>query len=127
MPQESPFSSYDIRRGQSRGASKSWWPFSMKPKQDESGEISNETVVGKFKGIVTVQSEEDLKNYKEVKNELSKELFRAVSNAAIKITGKPLIMDLSKLETAEGRMKFESQLDDISLGHLQICRHISEL
>jgi hypothetical protein len=36
-------------------------------------------------------------------------------------------MDLSKLETAEGRMKFESQLDDIGLGHLQICRHISEL
>jgi hypothetical protein len=57
MPVESPFSSYNIMRGQSRGASKSWWPFGAQQKQDESGEVTDESVVGKFKGVVTVQSE----------------------------------------------------------------------
>lgn len=56
MAKETPFSSFDIMRGQSRGASKTWWPFGMKPKQDEAGQITTEMVVGKFKGIVTVQS-----------------------------------------------------------------------
>ena len=65
MPVESPFASFDIMRGQSRGASKSWWPFAAKPKEDDSGEVTNEHSVGKFKGIVTVQSEDDLAAYKD--------------------------------------------------------------
>jgi hypothetical protein len=55
MPKESPFNSYDIIRGRTRGNSNPWWVF-KKAKQDEAGEISNETVVGKFKGVITVQS-----------------------------------------------------------------------
>jgi hypothetical protein len=35
----------------------------MEPKYDESGEITTEIVVGKFKGIVTVQSEKAQKEY----------------------------------------------------------------
>ncbi len=53
MPKESPFNSYDIIRGRTRGNSNPWWVF-KKAKQDEAGEISNETVVGKFKGVITV-------------------------------------------------------------------------
>jgi hypothetical protein len=54
MPKETPFASFDIMRGQSRGASKNWWSFGMKQKQDDAGQITTEMVVGKFKGIVTV-------------------------------------------------------------------------
>lgn len=46
-------------RGQSRGGKKSWWPFGNVQKEDDSGEVSDERSVGKFKGIVTVQSEDD--------------------------------------------------------------------
>lgn len=53
MPVSTPFESFEIKRGQSRGASKSWFSFGAQ-KQDESGEVSDEQVVGKFKGVVTV-------------------------------------------------------------------------
>jgi hypothetical protein len=54
MPVESPFASFGIMRGQSRGASKQWWNFGGAQRQDDSGEPTTETCVGKFKGIVTV-------------------------------------------------------------------------
>lgn len=53
-------------RGQTRGASKGWWPFA-KHKEDDSGEVSTEQIVGKFKGLIEVYSEEDLKEYNEYK------------------------------------------------------------
>ena len=54
MPKPTPFETYNLMRGQSRGAKKSLWPFGKAQKTDESGSISTEQVVGKFKGIVTV-------------------------------------------------------------------------
>lgn len=60
MPQKSPFDSYDIKRGQTRGAH-SWFSFN-KGKHDESGEESTEKVVGQFKGVVTVDSEKECKD-----------------------------------------------------------------
>ena len=56
MPKESPFNSYDIVRGRSRGFQNPLWRLTKKMKQDHSGEISTETVVGKFKGLIQVQS-----------------------------------------------------------------------
>lgn len=53
MPVPTPFHQYLIKRGQSRGASKGWFSF-KDHKEDESGEVSTEQVVGKFKGIVEV-------------------------------------------------------------------------
>lgn len=69
MPIPTPFHTFDIKRGQSRGASKGLLGglFGGAKKTDESGETSTEQVVGKFKGIVTVESEEDKKNYQERK------------------------------------------------------------
>jgi hypothetical protein len=51
MPIPTPFATYDLKRGQSRGASKSLFSFA---KTDESGAASDEQVVGRFKGVVTV-------------------------------------------------------------------------
>jgi hypothetical protein len=56
MPVASPFDQYDIKKGQSRGASKGFFGFGAK-KEDDSGATTTEQVVGRFKGIVTVQSE----------------------------------------------------------------------
>jgi hypothetical protein len=67
MPKESPFNSYDIVRGRSRGFQNPLWRLTKKMKQDHSGEVSTETVVGKFKGLIQVQSVQDLEEYKETK------------------------------------------------------------
>ena len=56
MPKESPFNSYDIVRGRSRGFQNPLWRLTKKMKQDHSGEVSTETVVGKFKGLIQVQA-----------------------------------------------------------------------
>jgi hypothetical protein len=37
------------------------------------------------------------------------------------------MLDISKLETSEGRMKLESSLEDLGLGNFTICKHIAEL
>jgi hypothetical protein len=37
MPIATPFHTYEIKKGQSRGASKGWWPFAGAGKTDESG------------------------------------------------------------------------------------------
>ncbi len=63
MPVPSPFETFDLKRGQSRGASKGFWPFGGGAKTDASGEASTEQVVGIFKGIVTVQTAEDREEY----------------------------------------------------------------
>ena len=89
MPKQSPFSSFDIMRGQSRGASKSWWPFGMKPKQDDAGQVTTEMVVGKFKGIVTVQSKQAMRDYNKARDDLLNELKVALNEAALKISSKP--------------------------------------
>jgi hypothetical protein len=59
MPVPTPFNQFDIKRGQSRGASKGLLGglFGSAPKTDDSGAVSTEQIVGRFKGIVTVESE----------------------------------------------------------------------
>jgi hypothetical protein len=111
MPVVSPFSSYEIKRGQSRGASNGWWPFGNNKKQDESGEVTNEQCVGKFKGLVTVQSEDDQKAYKDMKTRLVHDLKTKLNQLSLKKTNKVLEMRLDKLATSEGRAKFDVDLE----------------
>lgn len=55
MPVVSPFDTFELKRGQSRGAAKGGlFGFGKQHKTDESGEVSTEQVVGLFKGTVTV-------------------------------------------------------------------------
>lgn len=63
--------------------------------------------MGKFKGIVMVQSEEDQKKYMQEKLQLFESLKEKLDELSKKRTGKELILDLDKLETSEGRGKFE--------------------
>lgn len=102
MPNPSPFTSYEIKKGQSRGASKGWLPFGSS-KQDESGSISTEQIVGRFKGIVTVQSKQDREDYLQRKMELLHDLKLKLNALSLKKTGKPLELNLEKMDTYEGR------------------------
>mmetsp|Transcript_21809 Transcript_21809/g.16159 ORF Transcript_21809/g.16159 Transcript_21809/m.16159 type:complete len:132 (+) Transcript_21809:1030-1425(+) len=52
MPVVSPFDSYVLKKGQSRGASGGLFGMFGGSKEDDSGAPSTEQVMGKFKGIV---------------------------------------------------------------------------
>jgi len=54
---DEPFVKIPIRRGQSRGLQKSWFSFFSDDKVDESGEVTNEKVVGYFKGRVKITNQ----------------------------------------------------------------------
>lgn len=86
MTKESPFDCYNLKKGQSRGASKGLWPFSKK-KEDASGEVSTEQVVGKFKGLLVIDAEGEKEAYNEVKNDKVHKLRGKLDRLSYKMTG----------------------------------------
>ena len=52
----SPFNSYDLKRGQARGAKVSLWArITNKVKTDSSGAATDEKMVGRFKAVIEVE------------------------------------------------------------------------
>ena len=79
LPVASPFSSYDIKRGQTRGAKASFWAsLTNSVKQDASGSFSNEQVMGKFKAVIEVEVKEEKDKYLAHKKELFTEVLKAI-------------------------------------------------
>lgn len=72
---DEPFIRIPIKRGQSRGLSKSWFSSLVDDKVDESGSVTNEKIVGYFKGRVRVVNEEEAKAYKEEIEQKLAEIF----------------------------------------------------
>ena len=107
MPKPTPFETYNLMRGQSRGASKGLWPFGKAMKTDESGQISTEQVVGKFKGIVTVQTESDKEEYRNRKESLLQSLKQKLNTLSKQKVGKEFKMEMTMLDTLEGRNELE--------------------
>lgn len=127
MPVETPFESFEIKKGQSRGAAKSWWQIGTTTKMDEDGNVSSEQVVGKFKGVVTVQSEKDKKVYQEKKADLIHNLKVKLNSLSLKRMNRPLEFNLDKLDTHEGRQKMEMELEKLGVSHLKITKHLADL
>ena len=73
MPVPTPFMQYDIKKGQSRGASKGLFSWGA-VKTDDSGAVNTEQVMGKFKGLITVFSKQGKEEYYDYKNELIHDL-----------------------------------------------------
>lgn len=72
---DEPFISIPVKRGQSRGLTKSWFSFLAADKVDESGEVTNEKTVGFFKGRVKVTNAEERKAFVAEKEEKIGEIF----------------------------------------------------
>lgn len=123
---ETPFDQFDIKKGQSRGASKSWFSWGGH-KEDSSGALSTEQIVGRFKGIVTVQSEEDLRNYQERKAELIHDLKKKLNILSLKALGVPIHVKMERIDSMEGRQWFQTQLNKMGAGHLNITQHVADL
>ena len=58
-----PFRNINIKRGQSRGLSKSWFSMFTADQEDESGQVTNEKIVGKFKGRIRIYNKEEDEAY----------------------------------------------------------------
>lgn len=71
IPKPSPFNSYDVKRGQTRGAKVSFWKrITNNYKTDASGQVDTQKSVGRFKAIIEVESKDEKKEYLETKAEL---------------------------------------------------------
>ena len=67
--------------------------------------------MGKFKGIVTVQTENERLKYGERKNELLEKLKSKLNAISKNKLGKPFQMDMDMLDTLEGRNALELQFE----------------
>jgi hypothetical protein len=67
---------------------------------------------------VTVQTEEDRKDYADKKNELIEQLKAKLNTLSLQKTKKPLEINLEKMDTFEGRQKFELQMEELGVAHL---------
>ena len=72
---DDPFIKIPIKRGQSRGLSKSWFSFLSADKVDESGEVTNEKIVGYFKGRVKVRNTEEETEHNAAMEHKMEEIF----------------------------------------------------
>jgi len=83
LPIPTPFNQYDLKRGQSRGASVSIWAkMTNKVKTDASGEATSEKVVGRFKAVIEVEDREKKAAYLVRKAELIEDLLENLKELA---------------------------------------------
>jgi hypothetical protein len=104
LPNPTPFNQYDLKRGQSRGASVSIWAkLTNKVKTDESGEATSEKVVGRFKAVIEVEDKIKKAIYIKRKAELIETLIDSLKELAQNRGIVDFDLDIDKLETMEGR------------------------
>ena len=61
---KSPFNSYDLKRGQARGAKVGLWAkLTNNVKTDASGVATDEKFVGKFKALIEVEALDEKQAY----------------------------------------------------------------
>lgn len=123
---EPPFIQYLLKKGQTRGASKGWWPFGGQ-KEDESGSVNTEQIMGKFKCLIDIESEREKKEYAEAKAQKMHDLKTKLNSLSLKKLGKPVEFNLEKLDSAEGKMKFRLQMENLGVGHLDITKHLANM
>lgn len=106
-----PFKTFDIRYGQSRGL-KSGGLLSLFSKQEKNneGEITNEKVVGQFKGIVEVINEKEEAEFKTRQArymkqicELLEQIYQKNASEEAKARKPALGFTFEELANAEGR------------------------
>ena len=125
FPRESPFESYELHKGQSRGGASNGLFSSAK--KDATGNASTIKVVGKFKAIVEVANRDDTEKYRERKKEIIDKLKFQLNTISLKLYKKPFLFDADKLASATERAKFEVELRALKVEHLQISKHLVNL
>jgi uncharacterized protein YjaG (DUF416 family) len=141
LPKESPFQSYDIKRGQTRGNKAGFWASLLGSiKTDESGEVSSEQVTGKFKALIEVENKESKQKYNDQKRKLFKRLRQQLKQMCMKFKiseackrrGIPFgdlnFQNLRKqIASAEKRELLEMIFAPMNIQHLQITKKLADI
>lgn len=116
IPKPTPFNSYEIVRGQTRGAKvNAWKRVTGNFATDQSGNVSTEKRVGKFKAVIEVESRKARKEYLAEKNKLLGELVEGLKALARNRDIKDFNLDLHLLETQEGRFELKNRLEPLGV------------
>lgn len=128
LPIPTPFNQYDLKRGQSRGASVSIWAkLTNQVRTDASGQATTEKVVGRFKAVIEVEDKEKKAAYLKKKADLIDELIENLKQLAKNRKINDFDLDLEKLETMEGRYQIKEQLDPLHVNHLNIVNILADI
>jgi hypothetical protein len=128
LPIPTPFNQYDLKRGQSRGASVSFWAkLTNNVKHDGSGEASTEKIVGRFKAVIEVEGKEERKAYLERKEELIETLKENLKQLAKNREIEDFNLDLDMLESMEGRYEMRKQFEPLNVNHLNIVEKLADI
>ena len=119
MP-KSPFHTYEITKGQSRGLSNSWF---FEDEVDDAGQVSNIRNVGYFKGIISVINKEKQESTEVVKQTRISILKESLNTLSQYILEKPFEFDYETLTTAEGKEVFKAMLIQLGCEDLHIESH----
>lgn len=123
MPR-SPFQSYEITKGQSRGLSNSWF---SDDEVDDAGQVSNIRNVGYFKGIISVINKDKQESTELVKQTRINILKDSLNTLSQYILEKPFEFDYDSLSTAEGKEVFRAMLLQLGCQDLHIENHFSKM
>jgi hypothetical protein len=124
----SPFQTYSITRGQSRGAKAGLWASLMNEvKEDESGQVSTIELMGKFKAVIEVEVKEEKEAYFQEKEQLFRKMQESLQALADSRGIKNFVLDLDKLETIEGREEIEEEMAPMAIRHLKITKVLADI
>ena len=96
-------------------------------KEDASGQVSTEELMGKFKAVIEVEVKEEKEKYFIEKEELFQEMQEALRKLALSRNIKDFELDLDKLETIEGREELEEQMEPFGIRHLRVTKILADI
>ena len=104
---KSPFNSYYIKRGQTRGAKVSFW--------------------AQLKAVIEVEAKKEKKEYLIRKKELIDQLIKSLKQLAINRKINDFDLNLEMLETMEGRQEMKQDLEQLGVNHLDVVRKLADI
>jgi hypothetical protein len=102
-----PFHTSDIVRGQSRGLGGGFFSMFKKTRTDDSGMVTNQKIVGMFKGRISIENKDEKDSFKAIRESRVKIIVSLIKDLYERNNGKPLEFELADLESYEKRSKFD--------------------
>ena len=96
-------------------------------KQDESGQVSTEEVMGKFKAVIEVEVREEKEHYFQEKETLFRDMQVSLQKLAESRGIHNFELDLDKLETIEGREELEDEMEPLAIRHLKVTKILADI
>ena len=121
-----PFVNIGVKRGQSRGLKKSWFSFFSSDKMDESGEVTNEKIVGMFKGRIKVYNRQEEAEYKELREQKMLKIFEILNDIHRKVYNEEMETTMEEINSQEALERFRLKLDGMNVESAILCEFLKD-